>query len=66
MNPSVLRKTWAVVNAAPLRNLIDLSDTDLVNTLVAQVMDKNPISTEEAETISSYLSSRTTLIRDLA
>lgn len=66
MNPSVLRKTWAVVNAAPLRSLIDLSDTDLVNVLVAQVVANTPLSTEEAESISSYLSSRTTLIRDLA
>ena len=66
MNPSVLRKTWAAINAAPLITLIDLSDTDLVNALVAQVVAQTPLSHEETKCISTYLSSKTTLIRDLA
>ena len=66
MNPAVLRKTWAAVNAAPLTTLIRLNDTDLVNALVAQVGAQTPLSTEETRSISTYLSSRTTLIRDLA
>lgn len=66
MNPSVLRKTWAVVESTPLTTLLDLSDADLVKTLVAQVVSQNRFSSEETQSISTYLYSKTTLIRDLA
>ena len=66
MNPAVLRKTWAAVEAAPLNHLLGLSDADLVKALVAKVVSQTPLSLEEEKSISSYLSSKTTLIRDLA
>lgn len=66
MNPSVLRKTWSAIEAAPLSNLLGLSDADLVKTLVETVVSQTPLSIEEEERVSSYLSSKTTLIRDLA
>lgn len=66
MNPSVLRKIWAAIEAAPLINLLGLNDADLVQVLVTQVISQNRLSNEETECISTYLYSKTTLIRDLA
>lgn len=66
MNPSVLRKTWAAVESAPLNNLLGLSDADLVKALLAKVVSQSPLSLDEEKSISLYLYSKTTLIRDLA
>ena len=66
MNPVVLRKTWSVVATAPLSSLLGLSDADLVKELVAKVVSQTPLSHEEEKSISTYLYSKTTLIRDLA
>ena len=46
--------------------LLRLDDTDLVNQLLKQLDTKKPLSSEETNTLSAYLYSRTPLIRDLA
>ena len=65
MNPMVLRKIWAAVDAAPSSSLLGLSDADLVKTVFDKVVSQTPLSHEEEKSVSTYLYSKTTLIRDL-
>lgn len=66
MNPSTLRQLWAEIEKTQTSVLLKLSDTDLVKQLIKQLDSKKPLSGEESSTVSAYLSSRTSLIRDLA
>jgi hypothetical protein len=66
MNSSILRQLWTVVEETQSSVLLKLSDTDLIKQLLRQLDIKNPLSGEETCIVSAYISSRTSLIRDLA
>jgi hypothetical protein len=55
-----------VIEQTQASTLLRLDDTDLVNQLLKQLDTKKPLSSEETNTLSAYLYSRTPLIRDLA
>ncbi|MBR8836098.1 MAG: hypothetical protein DSM106950_19250 [Stigonema ocellatum SAG 48.90 = DSM 106950] len=66
MNSSTLRYLWSVVEQTQANTLLKLNDTDLVKQLLKQLDAKIALTSEETSTISTYLYSRITLIRDLA
>ncbi len=66
MNSSILRQLWTVVEETQRSVLLKLSDPDLIQQLLSQLDIKNPLSGEETSIVSAYISSRTSLIRDLA
>lgn len=66
MNSSILRQLWSVIEETQSSVLLRLSDSELVKQLLTQLDSKNPLTKEEMATISGYLHSRTSLIRDLA
>ena len=66
MNSSTLRYLWSVIEQTQASTLLRLNDTDLVKQLLKQLDTKKPLSNEETSTLSAYLYSRTSLIRDLA
>lgn len=66
MNSSTLRYLWSVIEKTQTNTLLKLNDTDLVKQLLKQLDVNKTLSSEETSTISTYLYSRTTLIRDLA
>lgn len=66
MNSLTLRHLWTVVEETQTNVLLRLSDTELVKQLLSQLDNKNPLSGEEISTMSAYILSRTSLIRDLA
>lgn len=66
MNSSILRQLWAVVEETQASVLLKLNDTDLVKQLIKQLDSRKPLSGEESNTVSIYLRSRCSLIRDLA
>lgn len=66
MNSSTLRQLWTVVEETQSSVLLKLSDPDLIKQLLIQLDMKNPLTGEETNIISAYISSRTSLIRDLA
>lgn len=66
MNYSTIRHLWTVVEETQTNVLLRLSDTELVKQLLSQLDNKNPLSGEETSTMSAYILSRTSLIRDLA
>jgi hypothetical protein len=66
MKASTLRLLWAVVEETQTNILIQFNDKELIQQLLRQLKNKTWLSSEEMNTISTYLSSRVPLIRDLA
>lgn len=66
MNSAILRHLWSVVEETQSNVLLRLNDTELVKQLLSQLASKKILSSEEIDTVSLYLYSKTSLIRDLA
>ena len=66
MNSSTLRYLWSVIEKTQTNTFLKLNDTDLVKQLLTQLDTNKTFSSEETCTLSTYLYSRTMLIRDLA
>ncbi|ABA20811.1 conserved hypothetical protein [Trichormus variabilis ATCC 29413] len=66
VNSKTLRQIWSLVEQTQSSTLLRLSDTDLVKQLLRQLNSQQALSIEEINSVNSYLSSRTNLIRDLA
>ncbi|WP_026100338.1 hypothetical protein [Fortiea contorta] len=64
VNSKILRQLWSVVEQTQTSTLLGLDDADLVQQLLQQI--DSTLSNEEVYTLSSYIFSRTNLIRDLA
>lgn len=66
MTPLLLRQLWTLVEATQTQLLLSLDDNSLVQFLIAQLCGQRSLDHQESDTISTYLYSRLTLIRDLA
>ncbi|WP_414756309.1 hypothetical protein [Anabaena sp. CCY 9910] len=66
VNSKTLRQIWSLVEQTQSSTLLRLNDTDLVKQLLRQLNSQQALSIEEINSVNSYLSSRTNLIRDLA
>lgn len=66
IDSSILRSLWAIIEETQATILLGLSDTDLIQQLLKQLENIKILSGEETNTVSAYIGSRTSLIRDLA
>ncbi|UKO98781.1 hypothetical protein [Nostoc sp. UHCC 0870] len=66
INSKILRQIWSVVEQTQSSTLLRLSDPDLVSQLLTQLDREQALSSEEINSVNTYLFSRTNLIRDLA
>jgi hypothetical protein len=66
INISTLRSLWAVVERTQSSVLLGLSDTDLIKQVLGELHNQGVVCEEEVVTVRDYLSSKTSLIRDLA
>ncbi|MEB3179075.1 MAG: hypothetical protein VKL59_08625 [Nostocaceae cyanobacterium] len=66
IDPSTLRLFWAVFEDTQSHDLLTLSDTALVKTLVQEVSRRILLSGEEVCMLYDYIDDRTQLLRDLA
>jgi hypothetical protein len=66
MDSSVLWQIWREIEDTQASLLLRLNDSDLVSHLVWQLDTRKPLSNDETTTVSDYLQSKTTLIRDIA
>jgi hypothetical protein len=66
INANILRQVWSVVEQTQSTTLLRLSDSDLVSQLLTQLDKQQTLTSEEINSVNSYLFSRTHLIRDLA
>ncbi|NET51552.1 MAG: hypothetical protein F6K09_23410 [Merismopedia sp. SIO2A8] len=66
MEPSTLRMLWAVVEDMSSHDLLTLSDTALIATLMQSVSRRLSLSREEGCHLSVYIDQKRGLIRDMA
>lgn len=65
INPLTLRYFWSLIEETQISVFQSLSDAELVKQLLQQLTDKHLLSSEENQTMSRYIHSRTMLIREL-
>ncbi|MDY6900672.1 MAG: hypothetical protein SWZ49_21730 [Cyanobacteriota bacterium] len=61
-----MRHVWSVIEETETKTILNLNDTDLLRQLLKQLENKNLLSSEQINEMSTYISSRVPLIRDLA
>ena len=66
MDSSMLRLIWTVIEETRNREMETLTDKALIQQVVQQVTRRILLNPEETGAVRSYVSSRTTLIRDLS
>jgi hypothetical protein len=66
INVSRLRQLWNVVEQTQANLLLNLNDGELVKQILQQISYRETLSSEESDKLSTYIHSRTSLIRDLA
>lgn len=66
MNPTLLRQLWFVVETTQPRSLAQLDDQSLTRLLLTDVCDLQPLDADELQTLSLYIHTKLSLIRDLA
>lgn len=66
MNSSKLRQFWSVVEGTHAGILLKLNDHELVHQLIRQLEDSDWFTAEETATVSNYIRSKVSLVRDLA
>ncbi len=66
LKPATLRLIWAVVETVPSQNLLSSSDTALVSTLVQRASSQSVLSESEISSLTRYIQSKLSLIRDIA
>jgi hypothetical protein len=66
MDSNLLRMLWSIVETTPYEVLVSFDDKSLRRHLLFEVENQVALSREEQTAISSYITDRTPLIRDLA
>ena len=61
-----MRHVWSVIEETETKTILSLNDTDLIGQLLNQLESKKLLNSEQINEMSSYISSRVPLIRDLA
>lgn len=66
LQSGIIRTVWMLVETANPYLLLELSNRELVQKLIAETERVFSISYQERQTLSRYINSKTSLIRDLA
>jgi succinate dehydrogenase flavin-adding protein (antitoxin of CptAB toxin-antitoxin module) len=66
MEVSKLRQLWSLIEKTQTNTLLQLNDTDLVEWLLGQIEKQKSLSLEENNILTTYIRSKSSLIRDLA
>lgn len=66
MTPKMMRQLWAMIESTQVNTLLQLDDLNLVQWLLKQFSAQQVIDAQEASSLTSYINSRLSLIRDTA
>ncbi|HHP7232671.1 MAG TPA: hypothetical protein ACFCUY_17670 [Xenococcaceae cyanobacterium] len=66
MNIALLHQTWKLIEKTQTSELLEPNDTELVQRLLRKLDYQQPLEQKERACLSTYLTSKTALIRDLA
>ncbi len=65
MTPDMVRRFWALVDEVGHPDLMAKADDQLVRHLLSVCQQQHPLSNVDAYALSSYISARVPLIRDV-
>jgi hypothetical protein len=66
MTPILIRSFWSLVETTQTSTLLNLNDADLVHWLLRQFESQQRLNLAESNFLREYVSSRLSLIRDIA
>lgn len=66
MSPTMLRQLWSLVETTQASLIVSLDDADLVQCLLKRLQAESNINCLDRDVVNDYISSRLSLIRDLA
>jgi succinate dehydrogenase flavin-adding protein (antitoxin of CptAB toxin-antitoxin module) len=66
MTPILIRRFWSLVETTQTSTLLNLNDADLVHWLLRQFESQQRLNLAESNFLREYVSSRLSLIRDIA
>ncbi|MCT7972241.1 hypothetical protein [Laspinema olomoucense] len=66
MNPLMLRQIWSLIEKTQVNVLLSLDDASLVQWLLKQFRQEQPLDPDQVNVLNTYLRSRLSLIRDIA
>ncbi len=66
MNITLLRQTWKLIEKTQTSELLETNDAELVQKLLHKLDRQQPLEHNDRNNLSTYLASKTALIRDLA
>ena len=65
ISPAILHELWKTIDRAPVNEIAQLNDTDLVNWIAEEFDRGYAMPNQEQNLLKKYLQSRLQLIRDL-
>ena len=65
MTAELIRDFWSLVEVSQPSKLLRLNDADLVHQLMNQINETRLLTHEEKDNLTTYVRTRTPLIRDL-
>ena len=66
MSTTLLRKTWNLIEATNAWELLEASESELVQELLQRLDAQKPLAEQERVSLSDYLHDKISLIRDTA
>lgn len=66
MTPKMMRQLWAMIESTQVNTLLQLDDLNLVQWLLKQFTAQQVIDAQETSSLTTYINSRLSLIRDTA
>ena len=66
MNTSLLRQTWNLIETTNAWELLEVSESDLIQKLLQRLDAQKPLAEQERVSLSDYLHDKISLIRDTA
>ncbi|MEY2857309.1 MAG: hypothetical protein RLZZ74_1621 [Cyanobacteriota bacterium] len=66
MNITLLRQTWNLIETTNAWELLEGSESDMIQRLLQRLDAQKPLADQERTSISDYLQAKISLIRDTA
>jgi hypothetical protein len=66
MNSSTLRELWTLIDSIQPNILISIDEKELIEQILKKLTDNTNLDLEDDDLVSVYISSKMSLIRDLA
>ena len=66
MNTKLLRQTWNLIEATNAIEILEIGETELIQSLLKRLDSQNPLADNERICLNNYLHSKINLIKDTA